>query len=182
MRFGEAHFPADLILRLLIEVETGKDLAIAMGHAVEDLLHQVGVLAQDGVLLGAGGGGGKRGSCFDIEAGAAALDGVVDMGGDLAPDNGTDEAHEAGGVPQIAAAQGLYDDEEGVVDLILEFLGAELAAKVEADAAREDTIEVLHAGSVAGLNALDEFVEVDLAGSGRGIRRGVIRRILGVLS
>jgi hypothetical protein len=58
----------------------------------------------------------------------------------------------------------LDDDHKRVVKSIFQFLRSQLTAQIEADAASEDAVQLLHAVRIAALDLLDEQWPVHLSG------------------
>ena len=177
MGFVEAHFFADLILGLFEEVEAGEDFAVAAGAVSQDIFHDLSILGADGDFFGADVAVGDFDGAIDVELIAAAHVVFFDETGDLAADDGADEAHEAFGVAEVAALDGLDDDDEGVVDAIIDILSAQLTNDQEFDTAREEVIEFFEGLLVIDLDATDEVGPIDLlrgvGGRCEGDRAGI---------
>ena len=139
-----------------LQVETNQNLAVTAGHLGENLQHEVYPFPPHGIVFGVGGAVDEDNAGVDIGLLAADLHRVIDVCGDLAADNRPHEAHQAVGLPQFPRCNGLHDDQEGIVDLVIQLLRPKLAAEKEADALREDRVEFLEALGVAVLNATDE--------------------------
>src|SRR6185312_13880765 len=90
---------------------------------------------------------------------------AIDVGGHLAPYNCAHKAHQPLRLAQVAALDRLNDDKEGVVNAVVQFLGAKLAAQKEANAPGEDPVEILHPTRIPTLDAIDEIRPVYAAGS-----------------
>jgi hypothetical protein len=81
------------------------------------------------------------------------MDHAVNVGRHLPPHDRPYESHQPLWLPKFASADRLHDHHECIVDLVVQFLGSELAAEVEAYPLGKQEIQLLHTVSFAGLNA-----------------------------
>jgi len=132
-------------LALLIQVETGEDVAIAL---VQNTAHKFNFLAGGGTLFGIMASIGDSNAHVQMQFFTAAMDNLVDMGGDLSAHHGAHETHEPFRLTQVPAANRLHHDQESIVDLVIQVLRPELPAQVEANASREDPVQILHSGFI----------------------------------
>src|ERR1017187_3467057 len=79
------------------------------------------------------------------------------MRGHLAADDSTHVPHQPLGLTQIAFLDGLDDDQEKIMDLIVEILRPNLAAEIEADSLRKHAVEILQSRGLSAPNSFHEF-------------------------
>ena len=82
--------------------------------------------------------------------------GAVDVRGHLPPDHRADVTHQPVRLAKFAALDGLRDDEENVVHLVVEVLRPQLPPEEETDPLHEDAIQLLHAGGISRADAFDQ--------------------------
>ena len=85
-----------------------------------------------------------------------AVDNLIDVGRHLTPDDCPHESHQAFRFSEVPAPNGLYNDEEYIVDFVLEFLRAQAAIQEETHAARKQCVKLLHAGRIALADLTDQ--------------------------
>src|SRR5260221_14408418 len=122
------------MLALLVEVEAGENLTIARREFFQNAPDQADALAEDGTLFRTSVRIGDAEGCIRVHVVATVLYHAIDVRGDGAADDGTDEAHQAFGLAQLSPADGLHYDQERIVNFVFEFLGAQLTAQIEANA------------------------------------------------
>ena len=64
----------------------------------------------------------------EIDLVSSRMDDLVNMRGHLAAHNSADKSHQSRRFPQLSASNRLNHHDKGVVDLVVQFLRAELAA------------------------------------------------------
>ena len=126
LRIGQTHILANLLGRFLVQVEADQYLTVAFGDALENAHRQADILARDGLTLGVGTLIGYRFLEIHVYVVASHLHGAIDMRRHLAADHRMYIAHQPFGFAQIAIADGLGDDHEDVVHLIVQVLGSQL--------------------------------------------------------
>jgi len=131
---------AYLLLRLLQQVKSGQDLAVAFRDAIQNPPRDVLVLLLNRLLFRVSIEIDHRSARFDPHLLAPRMHCLVDMPGHLPPDHRSDETHQPLRLPEFSLAHGLHDDQERVMNLILQVLRSQLAAQVETDAPGEHPI------------------------------------------
>ena len=87
---------------------------------------------------------------------APRVHGAVDVRRNLPPDHGAHVAHQTVRLAKFAALDGLGDDQENVVHLVVEVLRPQLPPEEETDPLHEDRVQLLHAGGISGPDAVDQ--------------------------
>jgi hypothetical protein len=91
----------------------------------------------------------------------------IDIGGDLSTNDCTYESHQAVRLAQVSAPNSLHHDEKRVVDLVVQFLGAELAAQVVPNTTSKEPVKIFQSGLIAALDSRHELMPVNVAGNRR---------------
>ena len=97
----------------------------------------------------------------------ASMNDMVDVPGNEPARDGTDEPHNAVGLTEVTVLDCLYNNQEGIVDLVVDVLDAQLAAKIQPNASAKGLVELLHSVGVACPDTLNKL-------------RPVVRLFLGV--
>ena len=97
---------------------------------------------------------------LDVHAVAPRLHRLIDMRRHLPAHHRPDESHQPFRFPQLATPDCLDHNQEGVVHFVVQLLRSKLAAQIESNAPREDTVERLHARRVPHANLLNELFPV----------------------
>ena len=92
---------------------------------------------------------------------------MVDVPGNEPARDGTDEPHNAVGLAEVTVLDCLYNNQEGIVDLVVDVLDAQLAAKIQPNTSAKGLVELLHSVGVACPDTLNKL-------------RPVVRLFLGV--
>jgi hypothetical protein len=80
----------------------------------------------------------------------------ADRGRYLPFDDGSDVAHQALGLPKLAVVNRLKNGDETVMELVIDFIGAEMTQQEIADGTTEKVVEFLNRGSVPGAHTADQ--------------------------
>src|SRR5947209_11380684 len=123
-----------------MKIEASQNFTIFFGQLAQDSLHQIDLLTGGHVLLGIIAAVRNAAAQLDIQLFPAAVHYIIYVCGYLAADYGPDKAHQAVGFPQIAAPDGLHDDQKSIVDLVVQFLRTELPAQKESDTFGKDAV------------------------------------------
>src|SRR5260370_22517072 len=134
---GEFHLGTNLVLRLFMKVEAGQNLPVPAAHLVQDVQHDECIFAADGLFLGIPIGVDDYATCLQIGHIPARLDGDIYIGSHLTANDGPDKTHQALGIAQFAALNSLDHNQVTIVNLVIQFLGPQLTAKIEPDATGE---------------------------------------------
>jgi hypothetical protein len=80
----------------------------------------------------------------------------ADRGRYLPFDDGSDVTHQALGLPKLAVVDRLQNGDETVMELVIDFIGAEMTQQEIADGATEKVVKFLNCGRVPGAHTADQ--------------------------
>ncbi|HTT66337.1 MAG TPA: hypothetical protein VMG35_31010 [Bryobacteraceae bacterium] len=171
---GQPHLGADLVRRLFPEVKAYQNLAIPGSNTFQDSYGDLLIFLPDGGLFGIAAGVAHGEAPVEVKLLLAAEDVILDLRSYLPAHDGPDIAHQAVRLAQLSPLDGLRHDDESIVDPVIQILGAQLPAQIEANATRKDPVQFFQSVRLVPPDFFDQFGPTRLRGHRPVIR--IVRR------
>jgi len=154
---AELHFDADLLRRLITEVESFENLAIPRADVAERSPHPVQLLPPDRARFRVLIEGRARLDALHRDEPPALEGRVANVRHCPAARHGPDETHQAFGLPEPAILNGFEHDDHDFVQPVIHRLYPHASRQTGSNPVRQDRVQLLHSGFVSAADFLHDF-------------------------